>query len=224
MDFRKKQKISAFIWRRYSVTFERVNGTPLNLMFTRAHNDIPTFPDRVSLWRYISQVFLKDEPIDYLEFGVFKGDSIRKWCSLNDSLESRFYGFDTFTGLPEDWFEGFGRDAFSTDGETPKIQDSRVHFIKGLFQDTLYDFLKNYERQNRIVVHIDSDLYSSALFVLLSLHYRLERNDVIIFDDFLDPLGEFKAFDDYCRSFQVRPKPIASVKFGKLTDKCAFIF
>ena len=74
-----------------------------------------------------------------------------------------------------------------------------------------------------MVVHIDADLYSSTLFVLLSMHYYLKEGDMIIFDDFLDPLGEFMAFTNYCQAFKVKPKLISAVKYGNLFDKVAFM-
>jgi hypothetical protein len=113
---------------------------------------------------------------------------------LVTSLDSRFYGFKTFTGLPEHWFSDFGKDAFSTAGEIPIIQDRRVNFIKGLFHDTLHDFLENYHRKNIIVLHMDADLYSSALFVLISMHQYLRKGDVLMFDDFFGPAGRIQSF------------------------------
>ena len=46
---------------------------------------------------------LAEEPIDYLEFGVRYGDSLFKWSGLNAHPDSRFIGFDSFEGIPEDW-------------------------------------------------------------------------------------------------------------------------
>lgn len=43
-----------------------------------------------------------------------------------------------------------------------------------------------------------------------------------MFDDFLDPLGEFRAFDDYSKAFRVQPKIVSAVKYGKPFDKVSF--
>ena len=162
-------------------------------------------------------------PIDYFKFSVYRGDSIRKRSTLSGSPNSRFYGFDTYTGLPERWFKDFGMGAFDVGGKIPDLIDHRVTFVKGTFQDTLENFLNGFKGKNRIVVHIDADLYSSTLFVLLSMHHYLKEGDIIMLDYFLDPLGEFMAFSNYCQAYRTTLKLIPSVKYGELFDKVAFM-
>ena len=36
------------------------------------------FKDRYSLYQYLNEIIIKEKPISYLEFGVYKGDSIKK--------------------------------------------------------------------------------------------------------------------------------------------------
>ncbi|WMT55533.1 MULTISPECIES: class I SAM-dependent methyltransferase [unclassified Acidiplasma] len=201
MNYRKAQIISLHFCRHYSFLLERINRNPLNRKFLLENRNIAFFSDRESLWLHISQNFLSGEAIDYPEFGVFEGYSLRKWSEINNNSMSRFFGFDTFTGLPEKWFGDMNKDAFTTGGKIPEISDTRITFIKGLFTDTLDTFLKEYNRNNRMVINIDADLYSSTLFVLASLNRILANGDIIIFDDFLDPVGEFKAFLDYSHAF-----------------------
>jgi hypothetical protein len=47
-------------------------------------SECPEFAERIDLYRYIAS--LTDSPIDYLEFGVWKGDSIDAWRKLNDQM------------------------------------------------------------------------------------------------------------------------------------------
>ena len=223
MDIRTKQVLSLLFWRKYSPTFDRINRNALNKKFATDNQNVQIFTDRMNQWHYIYHEILHDSPIDYFEFGVFKGDSIREWIKLSISPHSRFYGFDTFTGLPEYWFKDYSKSAFNAGGNIPDILDSRVTFVMGIFQDTLGNFLNDFNRKNRIVVHIDADLYSSTLFVLQSMHQYLKEGDIIMFDDFLDPLGEFMAFGNYCQAFRIEPKLISAVKYRSLFDKVAFM-
>jgi len=91
---------------------------------------------------------------DFLEFGVFKGRSIKYWVEIGTNPQNRFFGFDTFTGLPEAWDTGLGSDPigkFNVDGKLPQIADNRVKFIKGKFQETLGDFLVDYKPQEQLI-------------------------------------------------------------------------
>ena len=112
------------------------------------------FNNRFLLYEHINNI-TNDSEIIYLEFGVFKGESLKYWSSLNNNPSSLFFGFDTFTGLPEDW-ENFSpciqKGIFDTHGRTPLIEDQRVKCIKGLFQDSLPEFISNKVFDNQLIV------------------------------------------------------------------------
>ena len=155
---------------------------------------------------------LANEPIEYLEFGVYKGASLRWWLEHNKNSNSRFTGFDTFEGLPGEWgsaAKGIGH--FSTAGRVPEIDDTRCAFEVGLFQNTLGPFLGRSTWDRRLVLMLDADLHSSTLYALLQLAPRLRRDDVVIFDEFRDTRNEFRAFDDFGKTCPVTLDCIASV-------------
>ena len=139
-------------------------------------------------------------PIDYLEFGVSRGDSLRWWVENCRHPESTFTGFDTFEGIPEAW-ASWPRGTFSADGKAPEIDDPRCSFVKGLFQDTLAGWLSDREFPRRAVVHLDADLYSSTLVVLAQLLPKIKSNDILIFDEFCSYLHEYRAFAEMTKAY-----------------------
>ena len=144
-----------------------------------------------------------DAPVDYLEFGVFQGASLRWWCGHLSCPDARFYGFDCFEGLPEEWGVA-PKGTFDTGRKVPKIDDERVQFVVGLFQDTLVPFLRQTPLRRRKIIHMDADLYSSTLYVLAQLSPHICPGDIIIFDEFGSirmAQHEFRAFEDFSRSF-----------------------
>ena len=165
---------------------------------------VPLFQSRNLLYRQINEQVLQNRPVSYLEFGVFTGDSIRQWAGLNGCPESRFVGFDTFRGLPEDWDKGIRQmkaGTFDTGGKVPQIDDERVSFVAGLFQDTLTGFLKDFSPSGTVVLHNDSDLYSATLYALSLCNPVLPAGSIIIFDEFHCILHEYRAFEDWTAAF-----------------------
>lgn len=195
------RKVAAALYPKHLTAFDVLNANVDFEAFGRtARLNAKRFPDRISLFHWLNE-FLYDQPIDYLEFGVAAGDSMRIWADQNRHPDSRFFGFDTFEGLPEDWTRTKPAGSFDNRGKFPDIPDKRVTFVKGLFQSTLYEFLAEFVPRGRLVVHIDCDLYSASLFCLAVLDRRLVPGSLVLFDEFYGLRHEFAAFQDYTRSF-----------------------
>ena len=142
----------------YSKWIDRINRRPLLQTFAQNNVLVPSFSSREAMWSFIAS--RRPMAIDYLEFGVHQGHSIFHFASENRSAGSRFFGFDSFTGLPEDWNSDYQRGHFDVGGKPPKTDDPRIEFVVGSFQETLPKFIANFKTENRIVVHLDCDLYS----------------------------------------------------------------
>ncbi len=192
----------------YSRIVDKINRRPLLHDFKQKHANVPAFPSRESMWSYI--VSRAPAAIDYLEFGVHRGNSISYFAEQNDSINSRFFGFDCFTGLPEDWNSDFKRGHFDNAGRAPDTADRRVEFVVGMFQETLPAFIANFTARNKIIVNLDCDLYASALYCLTKLDAVLPAGTVLIFDEFGDVLHEFRALNDYISSYRREVKVICS--------------
>ena len=175
------------------------------------YRPVRKYDDRKKLHEYIAQnEGLESAAIDYLEFGVCGGESFFWWMEKNKNPETKFFGFDTFEGLPENF--GPYKKGEMNDG-LPELKDQRGKFLKGLFQDTLFPFLEEYNLHNgrRKVIHMDADLYSSTLYVLTSIARYLKPGDIIFFDEFNVPNHEFAAFNQFVSSYYIKYELLGAV-------------
>jgi hypothetical protein len=169
------------------------------------------YKKRYKLYEFLIKDHKAAEKINYLEFGVAAGNSFKWWVENNKNPETEFHGFDTFTGLPEDWGP-FKAGAMSNGNKPPEINDNRVKFYTGLFQQSLPVYIENLKKENskRKIIHLDADLYSATLYVLTSLAPYLKKDDIIIFDEFAVPQSEFLAYIDFIRSYYFNFELIAA--------------
>jgi O-methyltransferase len=164
---------------------------------------------RYPLYKWVIDKEGLTQPINYLEFGVATGKSFNWFMEQNVNADSRFYGFDTFDGLPEDWGP-FKKGAFSNNNALPLIKDNRGKFYKGLFQQTVPTFLQELDNSKRNVLMMDADLWSATLYALTMFAPLLKKGDIIFFDEFVVPTHEFKAFIDFTQSHYINLELIAA--------------
>jgi hypothetical protein len=132
----------------------------------------------------------------YLEFGVYKGQTINY---ISKNINSTIYGFDSFEGLPESWRDGFPKNYFKIDN-IPKV-NSNVKLIKGLFDQSLPLFASEHLNDKIAYLHIDCDLYSSTKSIFKYLGHKIISGTVIVFDEYFNypywQENEFKAFQEF---------------------------
>lgn len=163
------------------------------------------FVDRKKLFKFVFEEYVKNNDYKdklFLEFGTYKGESINFCSSLIP--EAKFYGFDSFEGLPETsgvWVKG----EFDVKEKLPKA-NKNVSLIKGYFNETLPKFLEEH-KEKAAFIHIDCDLYSSTKTVFDNIYDRIVPNTVIQFDEYYNYPGwrnhEFKAFQEFCKKYSV---------------------
>jgi len=134
----------------------------------------------------------KDRP--FYEFGVWRGEAFRYLIKTF----KKGYGFDTFEGLPEDWHnEKAG--TYSSDGNIPKIDGGE--FIVGKFEDTLPGFFEE-NRSMASIINFDADLYSSTICALNHALSVIDKDTILIFDEFIINKNweqdEYKALEEFC--------------------------
>jgi len=134
----------------------------------------------------------------YLEFGVHKGQSVN---FIARSVPRPVYGFDSFRGLPEDWFFDQKQGTFDDNGQLPPVEPN-VELVPGWFEETLQAFLQSHPGPVAFM-HVDCDIYRSAAYVLETLRPAIVPGTVIVFDEYLNypgwQEGEFKAFQQFVR-------------------------
>jgi hypothetical protein len=168
-----------------------------------------------------------------LEFGVFSGATINL---ISDILSNDIvHGFDSFEGLPEDWFmkkkekqkgnakrhKGY----FAVD-TLPEVNNN-VQLWKGWFDTTIPEYLKT-TSTNIKFLHIDCDLYSSTRTIFNLLNNYIVSGTIIVFDEFY-PWGhgvydlweehEYKALKEWVEEHNRRFEIISRNDFQQCTIK-----
>jgi O-methyltransferase len=156
---------------------------------------------------------------DYYEFGLFQGRSFwhAQMTAAKHSLSAmRFYGFDSFKGLPvltgydesEDdaFYQGqyaCSKDQVIANLDSKGVDWSRTFLIEGFYEQSLNEKTKaKFTMDKAAIALIDCDLYSSAAQALSFLEGMLIDNSILIFDDWNcyyadDQRGERRAFREF---------------------------
>ncbi len=150
-------------------------------------------------WHFIKRCGIEG---DYLEFGVFRGETFRtsmiatkKIFNKNQPFSGRFLAFDSFEGLPkvaslhnekniflEGEYSASVEVFFKTLGPLGKNQ--KIEIIKGWFNKTLNEkTLQDLKLTKAAFVNIDCDLYESTVDVLNFIYPIIRTGTVIYFDD-----------------------------------------
>lgn len=182
--------------------------------FARSHlTRSRAFRDRWELMDFaLSQVRVTGA---YLEFGVFRGESLN--YIAGKVPHARVHGFDSFDGLPEDWRPEYPRGVFQLSNPGALRFAGNVEIHRGWFSDTLPSFAQTLQ-EDIAFLHVDSDLYSSAVEIFTLLAGRLVSGTVILFDEYYNHPGwrddEHKAFLEFAqrtgKSFQYIGHNVAS--------------
>jgi len=150
----------------------------------------PGVPDPLLAW-----VLLRPELARrglWLEFGVYQGASLRRIVDGGRGAP-RVVGFDSFEGLPEEWrwnhLQVMAKGHFAVD-KPPEVPGAEL--VAGWFAETLPGFLERTPDEPVTLLHVDSDLYSSARCVLRALRPRLHPGAIVVFDE----LVGYPAFRD----------------------------
>jgi hypothetical protein len=181
--------------------------------------------DELALLQAIERCFAKAVEFgtaycgDYYEFGVFQGRSFwhAQMTAAKHCLSAmRFYGFDSFKGLPvttgndesedDDFYQGqyaCSIDQVIANLNSKGVDWNRTFLIEGFYEQSLNEKTKGkFTMDKAAVALIDCDLYASAAQALSFLESMLIDNSILIFDDWNcynadDQRGERRAFREF---------------------------
>lgn len=164
---------------------------------------------------------------DYYEFGVYSGFTLyTAWFHAKKlGLNMRFFGFDSFAGLPEvtgiDAGAGFqtGQYACGIDEVTAELAKRgvdwrRLFLIKGFYSESLKPELKTkFDMKLAAVVLVDCDIYASTVPALAFMESLFQEGTIILFDDWncfgaSDEKGERKAWHEFAAKTGWKATPL----------------
>lgn len=126
---------------------------------------------------------------DIVEFGIFTGSSFRHIINIESkyNVETKFFGLDSFEGFPDSSHPFFIKNNFVASYEKTKkiekINPDRIDILKGFFSDTIVAN-KALNNSKFKFVHIDCDLYVSAIDPIKFVADKLVPGAYIMLDDF----------------------------------------
>ena len=141
---------------------------------------------------------------------------MRYWSRALKHPEATLHGFDSFEGLPEDWFP-YRKGHFGVGGRMPEIDDARVAFFKGWFEDVLPRY--TVAPHDVLVIAIDADLYSSTICVLRHLRPHITTGTFVYLDDMSQPDHEPRALAEFMAESGLRFAAVAADR----TLRCVFL-
>jgi hypothetical protein len=109
----RKAKLAATLFPWHIGLLDLINHNALvGRWIAEQRGRIPTIENLYDFYRYVHGEVCGGTAIDFLEFGVYTGHSLRFWSQMNRDPRSRFIGFDSFEGLPEDWLGNYTKGTF----------------------------------------------------------------------------------------------------------------
>jgi hypothetical protein len=160
------------------------------------------FHKRFDLHKYV--LSLADER-DFLffEFGVASGHSINHIAKIKRN--SIIYGFDSFSGLAENWTGTHAAKNYFARSSIPKVKKN-VKLIISTFDKLETSTINEIVSLGKnLFVHIDCDTYNATNSVLSLLAPFLKHGDIIIFDDYIGYPGfqyhQHKSWSNFSRKY-----------------------
>lgn len=178
----------------------------------------PVLHRRMALAKSLRRMHANNLRGDYFEFGLYRGHNFSAAQRLARRFrldpEMRFFGFDSFEGLPEpvgvDVEGEFSKGDYACSRpdvvatlEKRRADWSRIHLVEGWYHLSLTADLKVTLEPGPVgIALVDCDLYESTVPVLRFLASLVQDGSILLFDDWncfdrSDQKGERRAFREF---------------------------
>ena len=172
-----------------------------------------------------------NKPGHIVECGVFKGNSLVRFASFRDLLESSYsrkiIGFDIFGDFPVTQFEPDRkyRDKFVQEAGLCGISEGELNdvfkhknivnfeLVKGDILETVPLYVMKNPHLKISLLHIDTDIYEPAIVILQHFYDKVVKGGIIAFDDYGTFPGETQAVDDFLatRDLEINKLPLSHI-------------
>ncbi|MET0391431.1 MAG: TylF/MycF/NovP-related O-methyltransferase [Polyangiales bacterium] len=207
-------------WKRHGLSL--LNWTYGHLPFLSEFLSIQTKATAVlRAWHLVSR---NGTPGDYLEFGVFRGDTFKlairaARSSFGGAYQGRFFAFDSFEGLPDVASLAEPENVFNQAEYACSEADFRraiastargtnVQVVKGWFDRTLTPALRDELGLREVAIaNIDCDLFESTVPCLEFIAPLVQNGTIVMFDDWYLMRGSMKRGEAQAAEQWLRQNP-----------------
>lgn len=149
-------------------------------------HQISKFNQIFNIW---SNIHLDQLSGDYIEFGIFKGKSLRhsfkSYKNIFNDTSINFYGLDSFSGFPVENHNFYLKENFKNSYQ--KVlktfkKNKQIKIYDGFFEDTLKNPVLSNKKYS--FAFIDCDIYESANDAFFYLKTRMINGGFLMIDDF----------------------------------------
>ena len=159
-----------------------------------------------------------------VECGIFKGASFTRFAMLRQLTQNnqrKILGFDTFQKFPpakfepdkvlrEQFTQSAGENSISVKQLKKILQykgiSKNFELIKGDIIKTIPEYIKKNPKQKFSLINLDVDLFEPSIIILKNLFPKLQKNGILILDDYGVFPGETKAVDEYFSDKNIKIK------------------
>ncbi len=214
--------ISKNSWHKRQENYiSEISEEELNILKKIRNFSMCSVPNHWAIFQSMKHISSNNIEGDLVEAGVYKGGNLMLINYLNNvlKLSKKIYAYDTFEGMPlenkkydfdlknksasesrkayknNDWCLASLDEVKMNLKNLDQNYEENIIFVKGKVEETLNQ--TNNIPEKISFLRLDTDFYDSTKKELEVLYPKLQKNGILIIDDYGHWKGSKKAVDDY---------------------------